>query len=157
MAASACLGDVHGPIVPRCHDRSELRQFHGPVHEFCPVDHAIDILFLDGRGKDMRRTVVLGEQFCEPCQPVGRPLPIAKIGNEPERVEVSERKEVDTQAYLDTLLSAIPSTVPFAINPYRATQNLILPKGREVYVRLSSEGKGGTYKICPDGVIISVR
>ena len=54
--------------------------------------------------------------------------------------------KVNTQAQLDTLLDAVPSSVPFAINPSDATETLILPQGREVYVRLSGEGRDGRYK-----------
>ena len=63
--------------------------------------------------------------------------------------------KVNTQEQLDTLLDAVPSSVPFAINPLDASERLTLPQGREVYVRLSGEGRDGKYipKIV-NGVII---
>ena len=54
--------------------------------------------------------------------------------------------KVDTQTYLNTLVDAIPSSVPFAINPCDATEDLVLPQGREIYVRISSEGRDGKYR-----------
>ena len=54
--------------------------------------------------------------------------------------------KVNTQAQLDALLAAIPLSVPFAINPSDATEDLTLPQGREVYVRLSGEGRDGQYR-----------
>jgi hypothetical protein len=63
--------------------------------------------------------------------------------------------KVNTQAQLDTLLAAIPSSVPFAINPADAKEELTVPQGREVYVKLSAEGKNGKYTPKINGLIIS--
>ena len=63
--------------------------------------------------------------------------------------------KVNTQAQLDTLLAAIPSSVPFAINPADAKEELTVPQGREVYVKLSAEGKNGKYTPKINGLTIS--
>ena len=63
--------------------------------------------------------------------------------------------KVNTQAQLDTLLAAIPSSVPFAINPADSRMELTVPQGREVYVKLSAEGKNGKYTPKINGLIIS--
>ena len=63
--------------------------------------------------------------------------------------------KVNTQAQLDTLLAAIPSSVPFAINPADSKVELTVPQGREVYVKLSAEGKNGKYTPKINGLIIS--
>ena len=64
--------------------------------------------------------------------------------------------KVNTQAQLDTLLAAIPSSVPFAINPADAKEELTVPQGREVYVKLSAEGRNGKYRPKLNGLIISL-
>ena len=63
--------------------------------------------------------------------------------------------KVNTQAQLDTLLAAIPSSVPFAINPADSKMELTVPQGREVYVKLSAEGKNGKYTPKINGLTIS--
>ena len=63
--------------------------------------------------------------------------------------------KVNTQAQLDTLLAAIPSSVPFAINPADAKEELTVPQGREVYVKLSAEGKNGKYTPKINGLTIT--
>ena len=63
--------------------------------------------------------------------------------------------KVNTQAQLDTLLAAIPSSVPFAINPADSKVELTVPQGREVYVKLSAEGRNGKYRPKINGLMIT--
>ena len=63
--------------------------------------------------------------------------------------------KVNTQAQLDILLAAIPTSVPFAINPADSKMELTVPQGREVYVKLSAEGKNGKYTPKINGLTIS--
>lgn len=59
-----------------------------------------------------------------------------------------------TQAQLDSILSVVPASVPVSIDPTGATQNMKVSTsdGRKVYVLLPEDG---TYKLRPDGLIIS--
>ena len=63
--------------------------------------------------------------------------------------------KVNTQAQLDSVLAAIPSTVPFAIDASDSKSELIVPQGREVWARLSAEGRQGKYTPKITGLIIS--
>jgi hypothetical protein len=63
--------------------------------------------------------------------------------------------KVNTQAQLDTLLAAIPSSVPFAINPADSKEQLTVPQGREVYVKLSAQGRNGRYTPKINGLSIT--
>ena len=65
--------------------------------------------------------------------------------------------KVNTQAALDSVLAAVPaSTYPLlAIDASDAREELILPQGREVYVRVSGDGKQGRYRPKVNGLIIS--
>ena len=65
--------------------------------------------------------------------------------------------KVNTQAQLDSVLAAVPaSTYPLlAIDASDAKQELILPQGREIYVRVSGDGKQGRYTPKIKGLIIS--
>ena len=63
--------------------------------------------------------------------------------------------KVNTQAQLDSVLAAIPSTVPFAIDASDSKSELIVPQGREVWARLSAEGRQGKYTPKIKGLIIS--
>ena len=57
----------------------------------------------------------------------------------------------------NALLAAVPaSTYPLlAIDASDAREELILPQGREVYVRVSGDGKQGRYRPKVNGLIIS--
>ena len=59
-----------------------------------------------------------------------------------------------TQEQLDSILGIVPASVPVSIDPTGATQNLTVSTsdGRKVYVLLP---ENGTYKLRPDGLIIS--
>ena len=63
--------------------------------------------------------------------------------------------KVTTQAQLRTLLDTIPSSVPFAIDPSDAREELTVDQGRVVYVRLSADGRQGKYMPKINGLIIS--
>ena len=65
--------------------------------------------------------------------------------------------KVNTQAQLNTLLAAIPSSIPFAINPADSREELTVPQGREVYVKLSAEGRNGKYTPKVYGMTIICR
>ena len=62
-----------------------------------------------------------------------------------------------TQSQLDSILSVVPATVPLAIDPQDARETLTIPQGREVYVRLSGEGRNGQYTPKINGSMIIVR
>ncbi len=64
---------------------------------------------------------------------------------------------VKTQEQLDRLLAAIPSSIPFAINPADAREELTVTQGREVYVRLSADGRNGKYTPKVNGINVSFR
>ena len=59
-----------------------------------------------------------------------------------------------TQAQLDSILGVVPASVPVSIDPTGATENMKVSTsdGRKVYVLLPEDG---TYKLRPDGFIIS--
>ena len=61
---------------------------------------------------------------------------------------------VKTQDQLNSILGVVPASVPVSIDPTGATQNLSVSTadGRKVYVLLP---ENGTYKLRPDGLIIS--
>lgn len=61
-----------------------------------------------------------------------------------------------TQEKLDNILAVVPPAVPVCIDATGATQNLHVSTsdGRNVYVRLP---ENGTYKLRPDGFVISFR
>ena len=63
--------------------------------------------------------------------------------------------KVNTQAQLDSVLAAVPSSVPLAIDASDSRVELTVPQGREVWVRLSAEGKQGKYTPKIKGLIIS--
>ena len=65
--------------------------------------------------------------------------------------------KVNTQAQLNSVLAAVPaSTYPLlAIDASDAREELILPQGREIYVRVSGDGKQGKYRPKINGLIIS--
>ena len=63
--------------------------------------------------------------------------------------------KVTTQAQLRTLLDTIPSSVPFAIDPSNAREELTVDQGRVVYVRLSADGRQGKYTPKINGLIIT--
>ena len=65
--------------------------------------------------------------------------------------------KVNTQAQLNNVLAAVPaSTYPLlAIDASDAREELILPQGREIYVRVSGDGKQGKYRPKINGLIIS--
>ncbi len=65
--------------------------------------------------------------------------------------------KVNTQSYLDTLLNAIPATVLFAIDPCDAKEVLTIPQGREVFVRLSGDGRNGRYSPKIKGLTVVCR
>ncbi len=65
--------------------------------------------------------------------------------------------KVDTQSYLDTLLNAIPPTVLLAIDPCDAREVLTIPQGREVFVRLSGDGRNGRYSPKIKGLTVVCR
>ena len=62
---------------------------------------------------------------------------------------------VKTQDQLNSILGVVPASVPVSIDPTGATQNLSVSTadGRKVYVLLP---ENGTYKLRPDGLIISI-
>ena len=62
-----------------------------------------------------------------------------------------------TQSQLDSILSVVPSSVPISIDPQDARETLTIPQGREVYVRLSGEGRNGQYTPKINGCMIFVR
>ena len=62
-----------------------------------------------------------------------------------------------TQSQLDSILSVVSATVPLAIDPQDARETLTIPQGREVYVRLSGEGRNGQYMPKINGSMIIVR
>ena len=61
---------------------------------------------------------------------------------------------VKTQDQLNSILGVVPASVPVSIDPTGATQNLSVSTadGRKVYVLLP---ENGTYKLRPDGLVIS--
>lgn len=63
--------------------------------------------------------------------------------------------KVNTQAQLDSILAAVPASVPLSIDPSDSQTELTVPQGREVYVRLSGDGKQGRYVPKINGLIIS--
>ena len=63
--------------------------------------------------------------------------------------------KVKTQAELDSILAAVPASVPLAIDASDSRVELTVPQGREVYVKLSAEGKQGKYTPKIKGLIIS--
>ena len=63
--------------------------------------------------------------------------------------------KVATQAQLTSILSVIPASVPFVIDASDAKEELTLPQGREIYVRVSGEGRNGKYRPKVNGLIIS--
>ena len=63
--------------------------------------------------------------------------------------------KVNTQTELDSILAAIPTSVPLALDASDAKVELTLPQGREIYVRVSAEGKNGKYTPKINGLTIS--
>lgn len=63
--------------------------------------------------------------------------------------------KVTTQEQLTGILSVIPDSVPLAIDASDAKVELTLPQGREIYVRVSAEGKQGKYIPKVKGLIIA--
>ncbi len=63
--------------------------------------------------------------------------------------------KVTTQAQLTSILAVIPASVPFVIDASDAQEELTVPQGREVYVRVSGEGRNGKYRPKVNGLIIS--
>lgn len=53
--------------------------------------------------------------------------------------------KVTTKEQLTGILSVIPDSVPLAIDASDAKVELTLPQGREIYVRVSAEGRQGKY------------
>ncbi len=64
--------------------------------------------------------------------------------------------KVNTQAQLDSVLAACPvSSYPLlAIDSSDAREELTLPQGREIFIRVSSEGRQGKYTPKINGLII---
>lgn len=65
--------------------------------------------------------------------------------------------KVNTQAQLRTVLDAFPASVPLAIDPSDAKEKLTIDQGREVYVRLSADGRNGRYTPMVNGLMIVFR
>ena len=67
--------------------------------------------------------------------------------------------KVNTQAQLDSVLAAIPASshTILAIDASDSRAELTVPQGREVYVRLSGEGRNGKYTPKINGTLISFR
>ena len=63
--------------------------------------------------------------------------------------------KVSTQSQLDSVLAVVPSIVPFSIDPSDAKETLTVPEGREVYVRLSADGRNGKYTPKINGLMIT--
>ena len=63
--------------------------------------------------------------------------------------------KVATQAQLTSILAVIPASVPFVIDASDAKEELTLPQGREIYVRVSGDGKQGKYTPKIRGLIIT--
>ena len=53
--------------------------------------------------------------------------------------------KVTTKEQLTGILPVIPDSVPLAIDASDAKVELTLPQGREIYVRVSAEGRQGKY------------
>lgn len=62
-----------------------------------------------------------------------------------------------TQSQLDSIFSVVPASVPISIDPQDARETLMIPQGREVYVRLSGEGRNGQYTPKINGFTIIVQ
>ena len=62
-----------------------------------------------------------------------------------------------TQSQLDSICSVVPASVPISIDPQDARETLTIPQGREVYVRLSGEGRNGQYTPKINGFTIIVQ
>ena len=63
--------------------------------------------------------------------------------------------KVETQAQLDSVLSVVPAHVPVALDASDSKVELTVPQGREVWVRLSADGRQGKYTPKIRGLIIS--
>lgn len=63
--------------------------------------------------------------------------------------------KVTTQEQLTGILSVIPDSVPLAIDASDAKVELTLPQGREIYVRISAEGRQGKYTPKINGLMIT--
>ena len=65
--------------------------------------------------------------------------------------------KVNTQAQLDSVLAAVPASshTILAIDASDSEVELTVPQGREVYVRLSGEGRNGKYTPKINGLLIS--
>lgn len=67
--------------------------------------------------------------------------------------------KVNTQTQLDSVLAAVSASshTILAIDASDSREELTVPQGREVYVRLSGEGRNGKYTPKINGLIISFR
>ena len=65
--------------------------------------------------------------------------------------------KVMTQSQLDSVLAVVPASVPLAVDPSDAREELIVPQGREVYVRLSADGRNGKYVPKINGLLITFQ
>ena len=63
--------------------------------------------------------------------------------------------KVETQAQLDSVLAVVPAHVPVALDASDSKVELTVPQGREVWVRLSADGRQGKYTPKIRGLIIS--
>ena len=63
--------------------------------------------------------------------------------------------KVTSQEQLTNILSVIPASVPLAIDASDAKVELTLPQGREIYVRVSAEGRQGKYTPKINGLVIT--
>jgi len=63
--------------------------------------------------------------------------------------------KVTTQEELNSIMLAVPPSVPLALDASDAKVELTLPQGREIYVRVSAEGRQGKYTPKINGLIIT--
>lgn len=63
--------------------------------------------------------------------------------------------KVTTQAQFDSILAAVPASVPLAIDASDAKAEIVSPRGRKVYALISDEGRNGKYTPKIKGLIIS--
>ena len=63
--------------------------------------------------------------------------------------------KVNTQAQLDSILAAVPASVPLAIDCSDAKVELTPPIGRKIYALISDEGRNGKYRSKINGLTIT--
>lgn len=125
--------------------------FYGPGED---IDISIDGTFTVATAERLNDVLSVAEDLYTHCRMTPR-IAVTNTIEFTEGLITADRMKfatfnslifkVTTQEQLTNILSVIPASVPLAIDASDAKVELTLPQGREIYVRVSAEGRQGKY------------